>query len=451
MNLFSFSRRARETVAVVVASAMMAPSTASALNPEIVPSVGADTGRFTLDLTCAVRLPWLGGLKIIDLPGTADIQGIAPVQLGPGQEFWLSQGSGGVELPQWLSALANLGTITRVDVELPEILIGAAGATPATINLADKYNLHIERARLSGLGTIQIGLPTFGPKDTFFGTQDLYDQLEAENGGIFDKNGQPVDFRYFNVGPFIAPDEGRVQFRFEGAKAEVTLHTILPFFKPRAVANCKPSKGNSLLSVAVGENVDPSKPAKYEGEPLDYPEIPSGTIVGIVNAPYSCNFKYEDGSVDTYDLGIAVGGNFPLAVKRDVGLTFVEASGAITISPETAEKMAMNGITTIEGQVHELNLFADNGVPELLNVLPDGTEIPPTLINSGVENIISLPTSGTVTAGPIFADNEEETLVVGLGSAKATLSINSGEYENVEVSCARPVPDALLLDAETVD
>lgn len=449
MKQTSLMQRMKKTLVATSIACLVAPTTSSAFTADQVPSIGADTGRFTLDLTCAVRLPWLGGLKIMNLPGTADIEGIAPVQLGPGQEFWLTQGKGGVELPQWLSALANVGTITRVDVELPEILIGAVGATPATINLSENYNTNIPRARLSGLGTIQIGLPTFGPRDNFFGTPELLEQLEAENSDVYDKYGQPANPLYFNVGPFIAPDEGRIQFRFEGAKAVVTLHTILPFFKPRATANCKPSAGNSLLSVDIGDNVDASKPAKFEGEPLDYPEIAPGTIVGIVNAPYQCDFKYGDGRVEKYDLGIAVGGNFPLAVDNEVGLTFLESSGAITIPPETSTKMVANGIYTLGGTVHELNLFAENGVPSVLNVLPGGITISDTLIDSGMEQIIVLPESGPISAGPIFVDNTDETILVGMSNASATLEINQGE-DTVEVSCPRPVPDALLLDAESI-
>lgn len=453
MKTLSFSHRVREAVVAATVAAVIVPSTASATTESVIPSIGVDTGRFNLALSCAVSLPWLGGLKILDLPGEVDIKGIAPVQLGPGQEFWLTQGSAGVILPQWLSALANVGTIFRVGVDIPEINIGAAGATPATINLAERYDMSIRKARISGAGTIKIGLPIFGPDDYYYGSDTLRMQLAADN-----LNG---DDTYFNVGPFTAPDEGRIQFRFEGAKVKVWLRTIFNFAIP-VNASCKPSKGNSLLSVDIGDTVDTSKPGKFEGEPLDYPPVRPGHIVGTVNAPYTCNFDYENGKKESYNLGIAVGGTFPLAVKRNVGLSFFDAYGALTIPPETMEAMSNNGISSISGYVHALNLFAENGYPDVLNVLPGGTPISPISIGktydyeSGVEkysqSITVLPEGGPITAGTIFVENEDENLLVGMGAASATMQIMvDGVEETAEVSCARPVPDALLLDAESID
>ena len=453
MKTLSFFHRVRNTlVSAAVIAAVIVPSTASAIDESIIPSIGADTGRFNLALSCGVSLPFLGGLKILRLPGKVDIKGIAPAQLGPGQEFWLSQGSAGVILPQWLSILANLGTIYKVNVDILEINIGAAGATPATINLAELYDMNIKRARISGRGTIEIGLPLFGPDDHYYGSDRLRMQLAADN-----LNG---DDTYFNVGPFIAPDEGRIQLRFEGAKVKVWLRTIFGIAIP-VDANCKPSKGNSLLSVAIADTVDSSKPGKYEGEPLDYPEVRPGNIVGTVNAPYTCNFDYENGKKESYNLGIAVGGTFPLAVKRNVGLNFFDAYGAITIPPETMEAMSNNGISSIRGYVHELNLFAENGYPDVLNVLPGGTPISPISIGttydyeSGVEkyskSITVLPEGGPITAGTIFVDNKDENLLVGMGTASATMQITvDGVEESAEVNCDRPVPDALLLDAESI-
>ena len=78
----SFRRRGRLgslLVGAVSALAIATPS-ASAIAPSEVPSIGADTGRFTLPITCDISIPALANIKVLNLAGTVDIQGIAPVQ-----------------------------------------------------------------------------------------------------------------------------------------------------------------------------------------------------------------------------------------------------------------------------------------------------------------------------------------------------------------------------------
>lgn len=405
MSLSSLCRL-RGTLALV-AAAVLAPSTASALDPQLVPSIGADTGRFTLPLKCGIKI---GTVQIATIRGTVDIEGIAPVQLGPGQEFYLSQGKGALTLPAWLTSLGGLIAINKADAVVDSLLIGATRSTPATINLADLYDLSVKDIPVQSGKEVVVGLPLSGT---------------------------------FRVGPYKAPADGRVQFRFEGATADVTLKSALGL-KLKVRAECVAAEGNALLSVAVGPQVDPSKPALYEGEPLSFPKVAAGNLVGIVHAPYKCMIGGQQ-----YDVGIAVGAVIPLAVRRFGSITFNEASGAITLPASTVNRLLDAGVTTVQGKVDELRLIVDRGTPANPNVLPGGTDIPPTTLRRDTPITVSLPVNGTVTAGPFRPNLLAETMVVGMGSASATLQFN-GNGQDVKATCPKPEPDALLIDAPVI-
>lgn len=406
----SLLRRMRGTLATMAVAAALVPTTAHALDPALVPSIGADTGRFTLPLKCAIKLPDFNDMQIITIKGTVDIEGIAPVQLGPGQEFYLTQGKGALTLPAWLTTLGGLVVINKADAQVDSLLIGATRSTPATINLADLYDLSVQDIPLQPGKEVTVGLPKTGN---------------------------------FLVGPYKAPADGRIQFRFEGATANVTLKSALGL-KIKVRAECTAAQGNALLSVAVGSNVDPSRPARYEGEPLNFPKVASGNLIGIVHAPYKCTIGGKP-----YDVGIAVGATIPLAVKRFGSIMFSEASGAITLPAATVNQMMDDGINTIQGKVSELRLVVDRGTPANPNVLPAGTDIPLTTLQRNTAVTISLPTNGTVSAGPFRPNWFADTMVVGMGSAAATLQFNSNG-QSVPVSCPKPEPDALLIDAPVI-
>ncbi|RZL10590.1 MAG: hypothetical protein EOP40_05825 [Rubrivivax sp.] len=397
-------RRLRGAIALMAMTAALIPTTASALDPNLVPSIGADTGRFTLPIACGIKL---GTLKVATIRGTVDIEGIAPVQLGPGQEFYLSQGKGALTLPGWLAFLGNIVAIKSADAVVDSLMIGATRSTPSAINLASLYDLSVTDVPVQSGKPITVGLPKTGT---------------------------------FRIGPYKAPDDGRIQFRFEGATANVTLKTPAGFkFKVRA--ECVAAEGNALLSVAVGPQVDASKPALYEGEPLSFPPVAAGNLVGIVHAPYKCDIGGQQ-----YDVGVAVGGVIPLAVKRTGTLPITQASGALTLPAATVNRFLDAGITSVQGKVDELRLIVDNGTPANPNVLPGGTVIPQTFLQRDKPLTVSLPTSGTVTAGPFKPSATAESMVIGMGSASASLQFN-GSSQVIKATCPKPEPDALLVDA----
>jgi hypothetical protein len=399
-------RQFRGAIATMAVAAAFAPNAAHALDPALVPSIGADTGRFTLPILCGIKL---SGVKVAQIRGTVDIEGIAPVQLGPGQEFYLSQGKGALTLPGWLSALGGIVAVKKADAKVDSLLIGATRSTPATFDLAKAYDLSVYDVPVDAGKPITVGLPKEG------------------------------DFR---VGPYKAPADGRVQFRFEGATANVTLKTP-GGFKLKVRAECKADKGNALLSVAVGPEIDPSKPSLWEGEPLNFPPVSAGNLIGIVNSPYDCTMGNKK-----YKVGIAVGGVLPLAVKKGGSISITQASGALTVPAETVNQMMDDGISTIQGRVDELRLIVDNGTPANPNVLPNGTDVPTITLQRDTKLVVSLPANGTVTAGP-FKPTGTASVVIGMGTAAATFQFN-GTGAPVKATCPKPAPEALLVDAPVI-
>jgi hypothetical protein len=94
-------------VASAVLLSVAAAPPAEALTPADVPAIGVDTGRFDLPISCAITLPEVGGLKVFDLATNVDVRGVVAISLGPGQQFYLSQGSGAITFPTWLTGLAG--------------------------------------------------------------------------------------------------------------------------------------------------------------------------------------------------------------------------------------------------------------------------------------------------------------------------------------------------------
>ncbi len=396
----------RGVIATAAAAIAIIPSTSSALDPKLVPSVGADTGRFTLPISCQIRL---AGVKLIKIAGKVDIQGIAPVQLGPGQKFYLSQGQGALTLPAWLTSLGGIIAVNKADAKVTSLKIGASRSTPATFDLATAYDLSVTDAPVTAGKPVTVGLPSDGST--------------------------------FRVGPYTAPADGRVQFLFEGATADVTIKSGLGL-KIKVNADCVASAGNALLSVAVGPEIDPSVPSLWEGEPLDFPPVASNMLVGIVNSPYKCQMNGK-----TYDVGIAVGGQLPLSIKSTQTLSITDASGALTVPAATVNRLLDEGVTSISGTVTELHLTIEGGTPTNPNVLPAaGVPIPLTTLQRDTKIVLSIPATGTLVAGPYKPVAKGTNMVLGMGTAAATFKFN-GTGADVKATCAQPKPEALLVDA----
>lgn len=400
-TLAALAGAALAALALAVLAFVQAPP-AHALPPQDVPAVGVDTGRFKLPIGCTISL---GGLPVFYLPTDVDVQGVAPVQLGPGQRFYLSQGSGSITFPSWLTSLAPILGIDRADAKITDLSIGASGSTPSSINIAAGRPFEIDDIAIEAGRPLKVGLPLTGT---------------------------------FDVGPYTAPDGGKVTLAFEHALAEVDLKSSAGFSLP-ITADCKPSAGNALLTIAVGGAAG-RPPAKITGAPLNFPEPASNELVGIINAPYTCKV-----GADTLDVGIAVGAHIPLVAKRGSSFSFTQASGALVIPAGTVNKLIDKGYTSASGKVTALNLAVEGGTPATQNVIPSGgIAIPNTPLARDEQITVPLPGDGTLTAGPFTPASSATSTSVALGSAAADLSFNGGSA--APATCDAPSPTVYLVD-----
>ncbi|MBE1530962.1 DUF6801 domain-containing protein [Actinomadura algeriensis] len=399
-------RLRRRLAALAVGLAALLPGTmvatpAHALPPDIVPEVGVDTGRFKLPIGCTITL---AGIPVFYLPTDVDVQGVAPVQLGPGQEFWLTQGSGSITFPSWLTALTPILGIETADAKVTNLSIGAENATPETINIAEDDPFVIDDIAITPGEELEVGLPLDGT---------------------------------FDVGPYTAPDDGAVTFKFDGAVAEIALNSSLGFSIP-IKADCKATQGNALLRVGVG-GPEGQPPAKIQGAPLDFAEPDSNEVIGIINAPYECSLNGTP-----LNVGIAVGGNFPLSMRRGSSFSFTDASGALTIPAETVNQLIDMGYTSASGEVTKLDLNVEGGSPAIDNVADGGIDIPTVQLVRDQKIVLSLPANGTLTAGPYSANAGAESVAVSMGDAAANFTFNGST--KATATCETPSPTVYLVD-----
>ncbi|WP_424186115.1 hypothetical protein ACOBQX_30260 [Actinokineospora sp. G85] len=408
----------RKAVAAVAVAAGVAAGSwaitpgAQAIPVDEVPPIGADSGRFALPISCAITLPEFGDIKVLDLPTTVDIQGVAPTQLRPGQQFYLTQGKGGMIFPEWLPSLAGLVGIGKVDANLVEMNIGAKNASPSVINISPEGGVFLPDIPLE-----------FGKK---------LDVRVPRDGGVFP-----------DIGPYTAPSDGVVTLQFDSALVDITLKADWGLrLKVKAV--CLPVAGNALLSMAVGGEPG-GEPLAFHGVPMDhFQPVEANNQVGIINSPYKCTILGGP-----FDVGIAVGANTPLSVKKGGQILFTNASGALVVPKATVDGLIGAGFEKISGTVKALNLNAAGGSPKVSNVLGKTFPIPETTLVSGQDITIPLPPEGTLTAGPWTPDAGSSHVKLSLGTAEADLVLDGGAPTKAD--CATPSPEVILLDAPVTD
>jgi DNA mismatch repair protein MutH len=211
--------RVAAILGVTTLLALVLTGTANALPEQDVSDIGVDTGRFSLPTNCAITLPDFGGVKVLDLGTTVDVQGAVAAQLGRGQEFWLTEGSGSITFPEALTALAGVVGINKADATISALNIGAENATPAQHNVTDPP-AEIKDIPIQAGQPLKVGLPLEGT---------------------------------FDVGPFTAPDSGTVTLHFVDAVVHVALRSAIGFTL-NVDANCTPTAGNALLTIAVARH-----------------------------------------------------------------------------------------------------------------------------------------------------------------------------------------------------
>lgn len=372
------SRRRVRTLALVsaaLAPALVAPGGASAaITANQVPGPNISAGKFTLPLTCKISLPWLGKLQILELPATVQVGGAMPASLGPGQRFYLSQASGRLTLPSWLSTLAPIIGAAQARAYVPQVNIRGAGATPEIVNMA-KTPLTANVKLVPGQ-PISVGLPVTG---------------------------------FFTVGPWKAPDSGTVTLSFQNAIAKVDLQTSSGATLTTVAANCTTAKALGLATIDVGGAAGQPDGLVEDVDVTSFTAPPTGFDNGVISAAYQCSFFGQ-----SFTTAVAFSAISPLSLAAGQKLNFARANGAFVVSPEAVNSLMDRGLTSISGRVKSLNLNADGATPSSIDVVAGKTvTFGPTPLVRGQRAVILVPGSGDLTVGPFTRNGTSQIKVQG--------------------------------------
>ncbi|SOD72256.1 hypothetical protein SAMN05892883_1665 [Jatrophihabitans sp. GAS493] len=398
-RLISLSASVAAIAATLVAVLGLSALPAGAVAAADVPPIGADAGRFNLPITCQIAL---GGVNLIGIDLSVQVQGVAPATLAPGQQFYLTQGSGSMTFPDWIPTLAGLIGGGTADATLTELNIGSTAGNQI-INVA-QTPIYIPGIQIKSGQALTVGLPKTGT---------------------------------FEVGPYTAPKSGTDTLQFAGAKVSIVLHAGLGIDLPLS-ADCKPKGANALLTMEVGASSPNVQ--KYLGSSMNFPDVAIGQLVGTITSPYRCQFNGGN-----LDVGVAVNGLMPLSISRFDQFAISNASGALVVPTEQVNKLLDQGHSSISGSATALNLLTDNASPKSVNALSGGAiALPRTPLVRDHPVVLPLPATGTLKTPAMSPGwlTSATSMTVWLGSIAAQLSLDGGTAS--AATCATPSPRVIL-------
>jgi hypothetical protein len=389
------------TGAVLTAASLGAHA---ALDPAQVPPVGASVGTFSLPLTCGITVPLLGNLKVWNLKTSVSISGAVPSTVGPGQRFYLSQASGTMTLPAWITTLAPLIGAKSADVVISEINISAVGASPETINMATSP-LVLSAVPIVAGKPLTAGLPTSG---------------------------------VFTVGPWTAPASGLISVQFLGANASVDMLNSKGNKIITVKAQCSAPANTALLSLEVGGQAG-QPDALIDNVFVKYPAPAVGYDNGVIDVGYHCTL--DDAPAD---IGIAFGAVSPLSLASGAKLQYKNADGALVFPTTLVNSLVGQGVGTVSATLRKLVINTEGGSPASVDIAAKG----PLSINAkslafGQSLVVAAPEAGYLTVDPVARATSTAQIRMSAGEAEIDLYYN-GNQQAHRLSCAAPTPRIFL-------
>jgi hypothetical protein len=390
-------------MAIMAATPWMAHA---ALEAAKVPPINASVGTFNLPLTCGIKVPALGNLQVWNLATSAAISGAVPAAIGPGQRFYLSEGSGSLTMPAWVTSLAPIIGAKSANVALTEINISAHGATPEVINIA-------------ATPLILNGIPIVAGKPLTAG---------LPSSGVF------------TVGPWTAPDAGLVSLNFAGAKANVDMINAKGKKILTITATCATPPDTALLTMEVGGPAG-QPDGKIEDVFVKYPTAAKNYDNGVMVPRYRCTLDGQP-----VEVGIAFGAVSPLKLSSNKTLQYKNASGALILPAPLVNSLLGKGVTSVSSSIRKLIVTTDGATKPSLDVATSNagqldTSVQPLVPDSPL--IAVVPKQGDLTMPPIVKTSTSSVLRVSAGEAEVDLFYNHTS-EAHRLSCGAPSPRIFL-------
>ena len=367
---------------------------------------GSQIGTGTVPVSC--NLPLFGNTTFI-----AQGTGAVGTVVGPGQQFYLTDARGALEVPTIFMSLASLVGATTIDASVSTLDINASNASPATVNAA-------------ATPITITGIPVTPGKSA---------TVQAPQTGTL------------TIGPFTAGQSGLAAVSIGAISVTITLHNAKgsAVFIPITISCAAPTPPLVLVGLTI--NAAFGGPAsKVTGVNAPAFTVPAGDVEGSLNVPVPCTLS----GIGAATLGGTLTGELPAILPSGQQYTLQASSGALNLPGSVVDQLlqAYPGATTLSGSITDLEINAQDSTPSVLNVANPPITVTPQPLVSGQSVNVLVPTTGTMNVGPFTAGSAGFThLTWGKAAGSFTLADAAGNPvgQPVQVSCQPPAGPVTLL------
>jgi hypothetical protein len=370
---------------------------------------GAQIGTGRIPLTCDV--PFLGAQTFL-----ASATGAVATALGPGQQFWITEVHGSLEVSDWIRDAAPLLGVTSADARVTKIDITTTNATPSVVNAVADPLVVTDIPVRAGTPMV-VPAPQSGPNMT--------------------------------VGPFTAGTGGDVELGLGDITAEITLKNagggvvLWPL-----TVNCRTATTQPLVIAAISINSSlPSSPAsRYDGVPTPTFGLAAGDVEGSLSGRLECTI----GNLGTAQVDGILTGELPGWLPQGQGYFLRQASGRLIFpaSLVDAALAAFPAATQATGTIDKLEINSVNATPATRNVASPAIAVPAVQLRQGQGVNLRIPGTGLLTVGPWTPGaGPDTTMTWGASGGSLQLRNSAGTAVGapLTMSCSPPRGQVILL------
>ncbi len=408
----------RFTMAAVVAASLAShlptAALAAGVDPTIIP-VNSQIGSVRVPLKCS--FPVIGNQTL-----NIKLTGSMATSVTPGQSFYMTDGSGVLELPQGLvdAAYTLLGA-RQGSGSISELNFNLVNATPSTIN-------GLNAPIIVPPTPIKAGVPL---------------NLLLPSAG------------FLQVGPMVATDKpGQVLVKLGSAKGVLKLLTSTGknILWDLGVACAAPDPSIIVLGMTVSGTPSSEVSAPHTNIRTEDLEAPFMTQAGSLRFPLSCNLeRIGRREIDGTFTGIA-------PVRYAPGEVFNAATngyGNLVLPDSVVNEMLAQVPTarTISASVDKLTFNSTNTTPSTIDLAAGGAlKSAQSSLVAGQRSAMRIPAEGFLTVGKFKAttltSGKESDTALYIGETGATVAIKNADGQVVDtrrVDCDAPNPPTTMV------
>lgn len=206
-----------------------------------------------------------------------------------------------------------------------------------------------------------------------------------------------------------------------------------------------------LAALAVAGTLGLAAVPTGAGAATIYPgyTLPPGMQAGTLNVPDSCRVSLFGIPLITTQISVELAGAFPTIVAPGQSFT-ISGSSKITVPALLVSLLKIVGTTSVTGSATTVDITDTGGAPALVNAAATPISIPHTKLPASGSLVLSVPSSGAFTVGPITATGAAPTVNVGIGAISASVTLLNSNGATIPIpiaiNCAAPKPSDILGD-----